>query len=126
MTTLDRPATTIARSYRVMGGGDVQLHVAETGNPTGRPVLFIHGFSQSGLTWNRQMHSDLERDLRLVAMDIRGHGRSQRPRDAYGDPLLWADDVHAVITELELDRPVLCGWSYGGVIVGDYLRAYGE
>jgi non-heme chloroperoxidase len=126
MTTLDRPDIATERSYRIKGADGVELYVEETGNPNGRPVVFIHGFSQSGLTWSRQMHSDLERDLRLVALDIRGHGRSQRPHDAYGDPSLWADDVNAVITQLHLERPVLCGWSYGGVIIGDYLRAYGE
>jgi pimeloyl-ACP methyl ester carboxylesterase len=72
------------------------------------------------------MHSELARDFRLIAMDIRGHGLSEKPRDAYGDPSLWAQDVNAVISALALRDPVLIGWSYGGVIVSDYLAAYGE
>jgi pimeloyl-ACP methyl ester carboxylesterase len=59
-------------------------------------------------------------------MDLRGHGRSDRPHDAYGEPFLWADDIQAAITTLGLDRPILCGWSYGGVLIGDYLRCHGE
>jgi non-heme chloroperoxidase len=114
------------RAHRITGGGGVQLHVEETGNPSGRPVLFIHGLSQSHLAWNRQMHSDLTRDLRMVAIDLRGHGESERPVGAYGDSALWADDVHAVITSLDLERPILTGWSYGGVVICDYLRQYGE
>jgi hypothetical protein len=94
------------RAHRITGGGGVQLHVEETGNPSGRPVLFIHGLSQSHLAWNRQMHSDLTRDLRMVAIDLRGHGESERPVGAYGDSALWADDVHAVITSLDLERPI--------------------
>jgi non-heme chloroperoxidase len=125
MTMTERPEKT-TRSHRVRGGAGTEIYVQETGEPTARPVLFIHGFSQCRLAWDRQLHSDLERDLRLVAMDLRGHGRSEQPHDMYGDPSLWADDVHAVITGLGLERPILCGWSYGGVVVADYLRRYGD
>jgi pimeloyl-ACP methyl ester carboxylesterase len=112
--------------HKVTGGGGLQLHVEETGNPNGRAILFIHGFSQCRLAWSKQMDSDLAQEFRLVAMDIRGHGLSEKPRDAYNDSKLWADDVQAVIQTLGLDRPVLSGWSYGGIIICDYLRFYGE
>lgn len=61
-------------------------------------------------------------------MDNRGHGMSERPLDAahYQDGGLWAADVAAVIDQLNLNRPVLVGWSYGGFIISDYLRAHGE
>jgi non-heme chloroperoxidase len=114
------------RSHRVTGGAGVTLHVEETGNHEGRPVLFIHGLSQCRLAWDRQLRSGLGRDLRLVAMDLRGHGLSEKPRDAYGDPVAWAADIHAVVTALGLERPILCGWSYGGVVIADYLRTHGE
>ena len=113
-------------SHKVAGGGGVQLHVVEAGNPGGRPILFIHGARQSWLAWSRQLDSELARDHRLVAMDLRGHGLSDKPRDAYGDSRLWADDVRAVIEALHLDRPVLCGWSYGPLVILDYLRYHGE
>jgi pimeloyl-ACP methyl ester carboxylesterase len=114
------------RSGWVTGGGGVRLHVEETGDPDGRPVVFLHGLSQCRLAWGRQLDSDLGRDLRLVAMDLRGHGLSDKPRDAYGDPALWAADVQAVVEALELERPILCGWSYGGAVIGDYLERHGE
>lgn len=114
------------RVHGVTGGGEIRLHVDETGNPQGQPILFIHGFSQCRLAWTAQLYSDLAEDFRLVAMDIRGHGSSDKPRDAYGDSRLWADDVHAVIEELELERPILVGWSYGGLIIMDYVRFYGD
>ena len=100
------------KTHKVAGGGGVGLHVVEAGNPGGRPVLFIHGISQCSLAWSRQLDSELARDHRLVAMDLRGHGLSDKPRDAYGDSRLWADDVRAVIDTLDLNRPVLSGWSY--------------
>ncbi len=112
----------------VTGGGGVRLHVVEAGNPRGRPIVFIHGFSQSWLAWSRQMTSDLGSDYRLVAMDLRGHGLSEKPAEAeaYSDSKLWADDVDAVIRGLNLDRPVLCGWSYGSLAILDYVRHYCE
>jgi pimeloyl-ACP methyl ester carboxylesterase len=72
------------------------------------------------------MRSELARRYRLVAMDLRGHGSSERPRDGYDDARLWAADLDAVIRELELDRPILCGWSYGPLVILDYIRHYGD
>ena len=114
------------KTHTVIGGGGIKLCVRETGKPDGKPILFIHGFSQCALAWNKQMNSDLAKDFRLIAMDIRGHGLSDKPRDAYGESKLWAEDVQAVLTTLELEKPVLTGWSYAGVILSDYLKHYGE
>lgn len=114
------------KSSMVMGGAGVRLHLTETGNPSGPPLLFIHGFSQCSLAWRRQMQSDLADTFRLVALDLRGHGLSDKPRDGYADSRLWADDINAVIRTLGLERPILCGWSYGPLVILDYLRHYGE
>jgi pimeloyl-ACP methyl ester carboxylesterase len=114
------------KSHRIIGGGGTQLHVIETGNTAGRAILFIHGLSQCSLCWSRQLNSDLAKDFRLVAMDLRGHGLSEKPRDAYGDSKLWADDVNAVIQTLKLENPILSGWSYGPLVMLDYVRHYGE
>ena len=114
------------KSHIMTGGGGVQLHVVETGNPQGRPILFIHGVSQCWLQWSRQMNSSLAEDHRLVALDMRGHGLSDKPHDGYDDSKLWADDVNAVIQTLNLDHPVLSGWSYGPLVFLDYIRHYGE
>ena len=114
------------KSHTITGGGGIQLHLVETGNPRGRPILFIHGFSQCRLAWSRQLSSDLTDGYRLVAMDMRGHGLSDKPREGYADARAWADDVNAAIQALGLDRPILCGWSYGPLVILDYLRHYGE
>ena len=61
-------------------------------------------------------------------MDIRGHGLSDKLSDpeAFKDSQNWADDIHAVITALQLKKPVMCGWSYGGYMMCDYIRHYGQ
>jgi pimeloyl-ACP methyl ester carboxylesterase len=78
------------------------------------------------MSWSRQLSSDLADTFRLVTLDLRGHGLSEKPLTSYGDSRLWADDVHAVIRVLDLDHPVLCGWSYGPLVILDYIRHYGE
>jgi non-heme chloroperoxidase len=114
------------REHIITGGGGCRLHVVEAGNPRGQPILFIHGFSQSALSWSFQLGSPLQRRYRLVAMDLRGHGASDRPPNGYDDSKLWADDVAAVLRELALDQAILCGWSYGPLVILDYIRHYGE
>lgn len=114
------------KSHRITGGGGTQLHLVEAGNSNGRPILFIHGFSQCWLAWSRQLNSDLATDCRLVAIDLRGHGLSDKPREGYAHSNMWADDVNAAIQALSLDHPILCGWSYGPLVILDYIRHYGE
>lgn len=114
------------KAHTIAGGDGLTLHVEETGNLDGKPILFIHGFSQCRLAWKKQMVSDLARDFRLVAMDLRGHGLSEKPRGVYGDSGVWARDIDAVVTTLHLDHPILVGWSYGGVVISDYLGVFGD
>ena len=126
MTTVAQPG--MRKIHTVRGGGGLRLHVREWGRADGPPILLIHGLSQSHLCWARQYQSTLAEEFRLVAYDLRGHGMSQAPLEPehYTDAKLWADDVAAIIEQLGLDRPVLVGWSYGGFIICDYLRAHGQ
>ena len=65
----------------VIGGGGLKLNVLEAGQPDGSAILFLHGFSQAAQSWQHQFESDLALRYRLVAMDIRGHGASEKPGD---------------------------------------------
>ncbi len=114
--------------HAITGGDGLKLHVREWGKTDGPSILLIHGWSQSHLCWQRQFESDLADEFRLVALDIRGHGMSEAPLEAacYADSRLWADDVAAIMAELDLERPVLVGWSYGGLIMSDYVRIHGQ
>lgn len=127
--TLERmsPPIPIA-THEILGGGGVRLHAREWGNPEGPGLLFIHGWSQSDVCWLKQVGGDLAGRFRIVTFDLRGHGLSEKPSgpDQYADGQLWADDVAAVIDQTRLERPILVAWSYGGYIVADYLRAYGD
>jgi non-heme chloroperoxidase len=122
------PPTTPVDEYTVIGGAGVGLHAREWGDPDGPAIVFVHGWSQCDLCWRAQVGSPLAARFRMVTFDLRGHGTSERPPapGGYTDERLWADDVAAVLDQLTVERPVLVGWSYGGFVIGDYLRVHGE
>src|SRR5712692_1737154 len=112
----------------VQGAESTKLFVEETGDATKPTIVWIHGYCQSRLSWDRQFESDLASQYHMVRLDLRGHGLSDKLTDpaAFRDSKTWADDIHAVINELNLKKPVLAGWSYGGFIICDYVRHYGQ
>ncbi len=116
------------QAFTVSGGGGVALHGCEWGRQDGPALLLVHGWSQALQCWSRQYDSELARDFRIVAFDLRGHGASAKPMGAghYEDGDLWAADLAAVIAARGLQRPVLAGWSYGGIAISDYLRVHGS
>jgi pimeloyl-ACP methyl ester carboxylesterase len=114
--------------HEVRGGGGLRLHVREWGRADGRPIVFVHGWSQNHLCWTKQVESALADEFRLVAFDLRGHGMSEAPLEPehYTDDTLWANDLAAILDGLRLDGAVLVGWSYGGFVICDYIRAHGQ
>ena len=57
------------------------ISAQDWGNPAGPEILFIHGFSQSHMSWMRQVDSDLAKEFHIVTYDLRGHGNSDKPLD---------------------------------------------
>ena len=105
----------------------VTIEAQEWGNPAGSEILFIHGFSQASMSWQRQVEGDLAKEFRLVTYDLRGHGNSDKPLEPekYKESKAWADEVQAIINAANFKRPVLVGWSYGGHVIADYLKIHG-
>jgi non-heme chloroperoxidase len=103
------------------------ISAQDWGNPAGPEILFIHGFSQSHLSWIKQVTSELAKDFHMVTYDLRGHGNSDKPfePERYKDSKAWGDEVQAVMDATGLKRPVLAGWSYGGRVMADYLKTHG-
>jgi non-heme chloroperoxidase len=118
----------VVPSEKIVGGGGLKLAAYEAGKADGPPIVFIHGFSGNHLTWERQFSGSLAAEFRLVAFDLRGHGASDKPLEAvrYTNSALWAEDLAAVIRVKNLNRPVLVGWSYGGYVIADYIRKFGD
>jgi non-heme chloroperoxidase len=91
---------------------------------SGPPVVFSHGLSLSADDWDGQMLFFLERGYRVVAHDRRGHGRSTQGSGGH-DMDHYADDLSAVMEDLDLTRAILVGHSTGGGEVAHYVARHG-
>ncbi|WP_253958302.1 alpha/beta fold hydrolase [Rhizobium sp. WYJ-E13] len=116
------------KNYTVKAPDGVDIAVQESGDPGGPAIVFIHGLLGSHLNWDRQVSSPRLQHYRLISYDLRGHGLSGKPDDAeaYHDGRRWADDLSAVLKATGAKNPVLVGWSLGGVVLSNYLAAYGD
>jgi pimeloyl-ACP methyl ester carboxylesterase len=92
---------------------------------SGQPVLFVHSWALDHTIWNYQTLFLSQHGLRCIAFDWRGHGRSDTPRTGY-DLDSFADDIAAVIHDLDLRDVVLVGHSTGGGHIVRYLRRHGS
>ena len=117
------------RSIAIRSPDGIMIAAYEAGNPQGPPILFIHGLMQCHLSWQRQFaDSALAEEFRLLAVDLRGHGASDKPigKEYYNPDQPWADDLAVTMVQLNVRRPVLVGWSYAGRVITSYLRIYDD
>jgi len=88
----------------------------------GEPIVFVHGAAGSRDNWHPQV-KHLSNRFRVVTYDIRGHGKSGGSDRKYSCTL-FADDLHELITVLEIEKHVVCGLSLGGMIAQQYAVKY--
>ena len=119
--------TSAKQTFAVTPDG-VSIAIQEYGDPNGLEVVFIHGLLGSHLNWVKQVDDRLLSKYRLITYDLRGHGLSGKPVDAayYKDGKRWGDELHTVIAAKGLKRPVLVGWSLGGVVMTNYLSTFSD
>jgi 3-oxoadipate enol-lactonase len=96
----------------------ISTFVREQGDPSGLPVVFIHGFPFSHEMWKGQLEA-LPRAVRAIAYDVRGHGQTDVGDGQYTIEL-FVDDLIALLDHLNIQQAVLCGLSMGGYVA---LRA---
>lgn len=99
---------------------DLRTHFVVRGS--GEPVVLLHGLSQTHEVWlQTSLYEDLARDHTVIAVDLRGHGLSDKPHEpsAYG-PNLHSDLVD-LLDHLEIDKAHFVGFSLGASVVGDLL-----
>jgi pimeloyl-ACP methyl ester carboxylesterase len=89
----------------------VKLYTAERGE--GPPVLLIHGFGTNTFTW-RHISPDLARDHKVIAVDLKGFGRSDKPFDERYAASDQAELLTQLILERDLRNLTIVGHSYGG------------
>jgi pimeloyl-ACP methyl ester carboxylesterase len=97
--------------HRFIAANGARFHVAEAG--TGPLVLLLHGFPEFWWSWRHQIPALAEAGYRVVAMDLRGYGSSDKPPRGY-DPITLASDVAGVIRALGENNAVVVGHDVGG------------
>jgi pimeloyl-ACP methyl ester carboxylesterase len=94
----------------------VKIHFFEQGR--GEPVVLIHGLhSSADINWRLTgIFADLAQDHRVIALDLPGHGRSDRPEkdEAYG--LQLVRDVILLLDHLKIEKAHIVGYSLGGMV----------
>ncbi len=91
----------------------------------GKTVIFIHGWPLNHEMWEYQLAELPQHNLRCIAYDRRGFGKSDRSWEGYDYDTL-ASDLNDLITELNLTDVVLVGFSMGGGEIARYIGKYGS
>jgi len=101
---------------------DAALHIEEAGD--GPAIVLLHGWSMSGRFFEAQMGGALP-GHRVVVPDFRGHGRSEKVLSGHTVDN-YAADIHLLLEELAIKRPLLVGWSMGAMVALEYVKAFGD
>jgi len=117
-------------THRVVGQyvevNGVRLHYTDEG--AGEPIILVHGFaSNADLNWRLPgIHRRLTSHFRVIAIDLRGHGLSDKPHtsEAYG--LEMVEDIAALMDELGIQSAHLAGYSLGGSLALKFATLYPE
>ncbi|HKR10373.1 MAG TPA: alpha/beta hydrolase [Gemmatimonadaceae bacterium] len=105
----------------------IRVRVVEKGNVSAPPVLMIHGWGCSAYIFRENMPAVAEAGFRAIALDLKGHGLSDKPQRASEytiDSLV--DHVKDVIDALKLERPVLVGHSLGASLIYHFASRHSE
>src|SRR5450432_1894550 len=101
------------------------IHIYYEDHGAGKPVVLIHGYPLSGASWEKQTAALLAAGHRVITYDRRGFGKSSQPTTGY-DYDTFAEDLHKLVTHLELPAFSLVGFSMGGGEVARYLGKHGS
>ena len=102
---------------------NIDLYYEDHGS--GKPVVLIHGYPLSGASWEKQTAALLAAGHRVITYDRRGFGKSSQPTSGYNYDT-FAEDLHKLVTHLDLRDFALVGFSMGGGEVARYIGKYGS
>ena len=103
--------------------GNIDLYYEDHGS--GKPIVLIHGYPLSGASWEKQIGVLLAAGHRVITYDRRGFGKSSQPTTGYNYDT-FAEDLHKLVTQLDLRDFALAGFSMGGGEVARYIGKYGS
>ncbi len=95
--------------------GDREFFLREAGPIDGPPLVLIHGLGNDSLENWYELIKRLRHQYRIVAVDIRNHGKSDKPRERF-EISQMADEVAGMMDAVGIDRAAVAGFSMGGMI----------
>lgn len=96
----------------------IKVRVVERGEPASPPVLLVHGFGCSVFVFRRTMPVLADAGFRAIAVDLKGHGLSDKPVEPHEYTIeSLVEHLLEIIDALELERPALAGHSLGGSLI---------
>ena len=110
---IDLDAFEALKKTRTLSNG-MTLAYIDTGDPKGSPVVLIHGFTDNARDW-APLLPYLSGQHRIILVDIRGHGRSDKPECCY-TRLDFAYDIKLLLDALHIERADIVGHSLGSII----------
>jgi non-heme chloroperoxidase len=122
-TTLERNMTEHDHGEHVSLDG-VSLSVRRSGPKDGPSLVFVHGVMMSGRFFNKQLGAAELAKFNVIVPDLRGHGDSEKTPAGH-TVATYAQDLARLIDALELQKPILVGWSMGVMVVYEYLKLRG-
>jgi non-heme chloroperoxidase len=99
----------------------IELFVQDAG--TGDPIVFIPGFTFTTEVFSEQLQH-FSKTHRTIVIDPRSHGRSTMTVHG-NDYVTHGTDLQKVLEALNVEKPVLAGWSFGCLTVWEYIRQFG-
>ncbi|HMG16189.1 MAG TPA: alpha/beta fold hydrolase [Saprospiraceae bacterium] len=102
---------------------DINISYIDTGK-SGMPIIFIHGFPFDKSSWEPQIEY-LNKYCRVIAMDLRGFGKSDIGVQEFSVDL-FADDIIQLMDGLNIPKAIICGLSMGGYIALNIVERYGD
>lgn len=106
-----------------LSGVSEEVHIFYQDVGAGKPVVFIHGWPLNSDMWEYQFNELPKHNIRVIAYDRRGFGKSSRPWGGY-DYDTFASDLDTLLEALDVTDVTLVGFSMGGGEVARYLSKY--
>jgi pimeloyl-ACP methyl ester carboxylesterase len=104
----------------------VKIHYVTAGK--GQPVVLIHGLHASAeMNWNLPgVVAELAKDHQVIALDLPGHGQSDRPNDEAAYGLQVVEDVALLLDHLKIKQAHIVGYSLGGMVAVKFMATHPE
>jgi pimeloyl-ACP methyl ester carboxylesterase len=118
---IELPGGLRLRVLRWISGSDG----SQADGTVGPPFLLVHGLASNARLWDGVARRLAEAGRTAVAVDLRGHGRSDKPDDGY-DFATISGDLRSLVQAIGLERPIVAGQSWGAGVVLDLAVRYPE